>query len=459
MLGGPLDRGHEPQRVTAREPVAGDDVDERGAAAGQGAGLVQRDGADPAEVLERLAALDEHAAARGTADGRDDADGHGDDEGARAGDDEQRQRAVQPGVEVAAGQRGHHGDERGGEHHQRRVPAGEAVDEALGRRLGALGVGDELRDAGQGAVPRGRGDRDGERPLGVQGAGEHPTPLLLVRRHRLAGQGRLVDARAPGDDRAVEGDALARADEDVLADEHLVDGDGALGVALQHAGLRWREVHELLDRPAAAVHGERLERRADGEEHEHPGRLGEVPDGHGPDGGQRHQDRHVEAAAPHRRRRRQQDRPSADRHGAQEEPVGRAVRAAGQQRDDDGGQEQHHRGARRGRPSRSPPERCLRCTWPAGQPGAEARARHGGLDRLGRGAPGDEHRRVAERDVDRLDAVQAGDHLADGLGARGAVHPVDAEALGVRPEPGGGGPGIRRAGHRQGGHAATCCRP
>ena len=67
-------------------------------AEGERAGLVERDRATRAEVLERLAALDQDAAPRGAADGGDDGDRHGDHQRARAGDDQQRERAVEPRV-------------------------------------------------------------------------------------------------------------------------------------------------------------------------------------------------------------------------------------------------------------------------------------------------------------------------------------------------------------------------
>ena len=67
---------------------------------GQRAGLVDRDGPDAREVLQRLAALDEHAVAGGAADRGDDRDRDGDDQRARARDDQQRQRPVQPGVDA-----------------------------------------------------------------------------------------------------------------------------------------------------------------------------------------------------------------------------------------------------------------------------------------------------------------------------------------------------------------------
>ena len=86
---------------SAVELVRRRDVDARAArrAGGQRPGLVEATAPDAREGLERLAALDQHAAAGGAADGGDDGDGDGDHQRARARDDQQRERAVHPGVE------------------------------------------------------------------------------------------------------------------------------------------------------------------------------------------------------------------------------------------------------------------------------------------------------------------------------------------------------------------------
>ena len=165
-----------------RSPSSVGDAGQPRRALGQRAGLVERDGLDAAEVLERLAALDQHAAARGAADRRDDADRHRDHQRARAGDDQQRERPVDPRVDVAAEQRRDDRDEQRGDEDQRRVDAREAVDEALGRRLAALRLGDELGDARERRVRRRRVTRTVSAPCGVQRAGEDRVAGLLVDR-------------------------------------------------------------------------------------------------------------------------------------------------------------------------------------------------------------------------------------------------------------------------------------
>ncbi len=228
MLGAALDGGDEGQRGVVTAAVERDDVRQPREPQGQRAGLVDGDGAHPGEVLERLTALDEDAVARRAPDRGHDGNRDRDDERARAGDDEQRERPVGPRVEAAAERDPEEQDgERPGEH-QGRVHACEAVDEALRRRARALRLVHERRDPREGGVagrPRGA---HRQRALRVQRPGEHGAARLLVDRHRLTGDGRLVDAGAPAGDLAVEGDALARAHGEARADRDLLDGDQAL---------------------------------------------------------------------------------------------------------------------------------------------------------------------------------------------------------------------------------------
>ena len=61
VLGGVLEGAGEAQDLVAVDAVGRHDVDERHAAGGDGAGLVEHDGVDPAGRLEDLGALDEDA--------------------------------------------------------------------------------------------------------------------------------------------------------------------------------------------------------------------------------------------------------------------------------------------------------------------------------------------------------------------------------------------------------------
>src|SRR4028119_2367471 len=90
MLGGVLQRAGQPQHLRAVLTGGGDDVEQGHPAGGDGAGLVQDDGVDPAGGLQHLGALDEDDAL-GTAPGaHEQRRGRGQPERARAGDDQDR---------------------------------------------------------------------------------------------------------------------------------------------------------------------------------------------------------------------------------------------------------------------------------------------------------------------------------------------------------------------------------
>ena len=220
MLGGVLERAGEPQRLVG---VVGDDVDEAHAAGGHGAGLVEHDRVDAAGRLEDLRALDEQAEL-GAAAGADEQRGRrGEPERARAGDDQhgdgggERELGRLAGAEPEAERRDGEGDD------DRDEDAGDAVGEPLDRRLAGLRVGDEPGDLGERGVAADLRRAHDQAAAGVDGRAGDLVAGLLLDRHGLAGEQRLVDrARALLDD-AVGGDLLARADDEAVAERELLD--------------------------------------------------------------------------------------------------------------------------------------------------------------------------------------------------------------------------------------------
>ena len=156
MLGAALDGGDQRQRSRRSSPSSARRRCSCGEPERQRAGLVERDRAHaprgpraPAPPLIRMPRRAAPPTAETTATGTEI------DQRARAGDDQQRERPVQPGVErrrrtraaTAATQ------QRGDEHH-RRVDAREAVDEALRGRAAALRLLDERRRRAPASSPR-----------------------------------------------------------------------------------------------------------------------------------------------------------------------------------------------------------------------------------------------------------------------------------------------------------------
>ena len=88
VLGGVLEGTGEAEDLVGVDAVDGDHVDERHAAGGDGAGLVEDDGVDLPGRLEDLGALDEDAELRAAAGPDEQRRGGGEAEGAGAGDDQ-----------------------------------------------------------------------------------------------------------------------------------------------------------------------------------------------------------------------------------------------------------------------------------------------------------------------------------------------------------------------------------
>jgi hypothetical protein len=339
-------------------------------------------------------------------------------------DDEQRERAVQPRVEVAAERDRDDDERRGAGDDQRGVDAREAIDEPLGGRAAALRLLDQLghpRERRRGGLAR---DPDLEGAGDVERAGEHLVAGELVDRDGLAGDRRLVDARRAADHDAVEREPLARAHAEALPGGHRAHVDQALGaVVADDPRLRRGELHQRAHGSAAAVEGQGLQRGADGEEHEHPRALGVLADGHRAQRRKRHEDVHVERSASQRPDGRPGDGPAA--HGDRREVQAGGGRGAGQRGDDaeeedrDG---EHGRHGARLAPPRGRGVVAHDASAVAGLP--DRRGDHRGLD-----AALHDQRAGAERHGGLVDALQREHALLDRARAAAAVHPLDAKAL------------------------------
>ena len=228
MLGRVLDRADEPQRLGAVDARRGDDVDERHLALGDRAGLVEDDRVDAARRLEHLRALDQDAELRAAARADEERGRRREAERARARDDQDGdgggEREGQPGAaadpvaERADGDRDHDRDE----------DAGDAVGEALHRRLPRLRVGDEPRDLRERGVRADALGPDDEPAADVDGRAGDRVADADLDGNALAGEERLVDGGVALDDGAVGRDLLAGADDEEVADLQLLDRDAPL---------------------------------------------------------------------------------------------------------------------------------------------------------------------------------------------------------------------------------------
>ena len=235
---------------------------EGGSAVGDGAGLVQDDGGEPAGGLQCLAVADEDAELGGLAGADHDGGRGGQPQGAGAGDDEDGDGGAdgqhQP---VGAGAEGHPADEgrECGEQDGGHEPGGDLVGQPLHRGLGALGVLDQADDLGQGAVGADGVGADHEGAGAVRGGSDHLVAGPLVDRDGLAGEHRLVDGGRAVDDGAVDGNVLAGPDADEIADRHLLEGDVDLGAVAHDARGGGGEADQGLDGGGGALFGLELQ--------------------------------------------------------------------------------------------------------------------------------------------------------------------------------------------------------
>ena len=131
--------------------------------------------------------------------------------------------------------------------HQRRVVQREAVDEALRGRAVVVALANHADDARERRVGGGPRRSQLDNPVAVHGPGKYGVAGVLPRRHRLAGDQRLIDVRVAVRHLAVAGDPLARADAHARADRHAIHRRPMLVVAVHHRRGRRRDAQQRAD--------------------------------------------------------------------------------------------------------------------------------------------------------------------------------------------------------------------
>ncbi len=153
MVGALLDGRCQCQQFGLRLAIEAHQFGQLRLAQSQGAGLVKGQGIDVGEALQRGAPLDEGPLPGSCRQRRGDRRRGGDDQGAGATDQQQRQPAIDPLVPaLAEGERRYQHHQQGDQHHGRGIPAAETVDEALDGGALGLGLFDEMQDAVDGVV-------------------------------------------------------------------------------------------------------------------------------------------------------------------------------------------------------------------------------------------------------------------------------------------------------------------
>jgi hypothetical protein len=255
----------------------------------------------------------------------------------------------------------------------------------------------------------------------------------LVSRHRFAGDRALIDGRDPLDDDAIGRDTLAGTHPHQIADRERLDRDRSLGPGRVDPGRRrGRERHQTANRPARPLQRPRLQRAAEREEDDHRRALAPLAKDSRADGGDGHQDVHVETTGPRRLHPGAGEWPAAGNDRAGKERGHERVVSTAERKDTAGyperGGQQHPLQA-----AIAPPGERL-CRWPTGTglrrrlvPGVGYRPRDR-VRRQGNTRPGHHGQRGrAEVDPRGSDARHRPHHPLDARRAVGAVHPGDAE--------------------------------
>ena len=205
MRGLGLERRREPQGVVSRGPAGRDDA---AAALRERARLVGAHDRHLGERLEGGRRLDEDAAPRARADGRDGGHGRREHERARARDDQQHERPLQGDDER---------DKHSGDQHARREVRGKLLEHLLRARRRGLGLVDKPPELRGGVLGARRRDLNFDEAVRRDRAPGDGLALGLVDGQRLARQRRLVDCRLAAHHHAVAGHALAGAHDDDVA--------------------------------------------------------------------------------------------------------------------------------------------------------------------------------------------------------------------------------------------------
>ena len=265
MLGELFERRGDGEKFVPAD-AAVDDVGDDGLALRDGAGLVEHDGVDAVRRLKRFGRLDEDAVHRAAARADHDGRRRGETQRAGAADDENGNTDGQRKFHAVARQqpccRRDDGDrdDDGDEH------AADLIGELGDGRFGARGLVHKAYDLGKGGIVADFGRAHLEIAGFVDGRADDAVSRLLFDGDALARQRGFVDRGRSLEHDAVDGDALARLDDQHVAELDLLDGDDALdAVALDRRGLG-RKVHELCDGIRGLALGAGLHRLAHGDE-------------------------------------------------------------------------------------------------------------------------------------------------------------------------------------------------
>ena len=294
MLAAQLDGQQAGQHLVLRAAVHRPQLADVRIAARDDPRLVERHRAQPSQLLQMRAALDQHAVPRGRRDGGGDRHRRRDHQPARAGDQQDEHRLVEPVLPAAAEQQRRHGPDRERHReHQRRVVPRELVDEALGRRPVVVALADHAGDTGQHRVRGGPRGAQLDHAVTVDRPREHRVAGRLPGGHRFPGDQRLIHVGIAVGHHAVARDALSRPHAHVRADRDAVHRGPVLMVAVHHRRRGRGDAQQRADRVARPPRAPVFQQPGEPVEESQRRRFGPFRQEQGADDRHQHQRVHV----------------------------------------------------------------------------------------------------------------------------------------------------------------------
>ena len=238
-----------------------------GSALGQGARLVEGDGIDLRQPLQRGAPLDQHAQPRqpcrrrqnGRGRRQHQTTGAGHDQHGQCGHDVDRRGRPFPEPAPRSPGVGRQEHQQGRRQHGGKEPPGEPIGRPFQGGLVSLGLGQELDHLAHGRLAANLLDPDFEPTELVDRPREDRVSGALVDRQALAREDGLIDGGPAPEHRSVGRDPLSRPDHQHVAGHDRVGRDLRL-LAIPEQPSRSRPIlQQLLDRPLRPPEGERLQ--------------------------------------------------------------------------------------------------------------------------------------------------------------------------------------------------------
>jgi hypothetical protein len=233
MLAAALDAGGEPQQLVFLNAVGRNDLHQFRPALGQRAGLVDHEGVDPFQPLQRFGIADQNSRPRATADPDHDRHRRGEAERTRTGDDQHGDGGNQRKCEAWLRPEHHPGNERQqrrrkhGGHEPARNPVGQLLD----RRARALRLRHQIDDPRQHGIAADPLGAQHQAAVLVDGAADQDRAGRFRHRHGLARHHEFIDERMALGDGAVDRDLLAGPHPQEVADRDRIDRDILVAVS------------------------------------------------------------------------------------------------------------------------------------------------------------------------------------------------------------------------------------